>query len=273
MLNNKIKRTTSLAAAFFILTALCGCAGGEKTAETAKSLPPQGDARYSALSNTFCGWGFRRTDSRPEFTPQQTEKKNKYNCIYMGSEKEKALYLTFDEGYENGYTSLILDTLKEKSVPAAFFVTGPYVKGEPELIMRMAKEGHIIGNHTVNHPSLPSVSTVKEIYDEVNELDRLVYGVCKQRCKYLRPPKGEYSERTLAITNDLGYINTFWSLAYVDWKNDVSAAEAEKNVLSNLHNGCVLLLHAVSKGNADALANIIDKARTQGYEFKSLDEY
>lgn len=273
MLNNKIKRTISFTAAFFMLTALCGCTNVEKTAETAKNMQPLDDARYSALSNTCCGWGFRRTDSRPEFTPQQTEMMNKYNCIYMGSEKEKALYLTFDEGYENGYTSLILDTLKEKSVPAAFFVTGPYVKGEPELIMRMAKEGHIIGNHTVNHPSLPSVSTAKEIYDEVNELDRLVYGVCKQRCKYLRPPKGEYSERTLAITNDLGYINTFWSLAYVDWKNDVSAAEAEKNVLSNLHNGCVLLLHAVSKGNADALANIIDKARAQGYEFKSLDEY
>lgn len=277
MLNIKAKKAVCAAAALFTLTAFCGCGGingGDNAAPSAKveSGEPN-DARYAALSNKCCGWGFRRTDSRPEFTAQQTELMDKYNCIYMGNEKEKVLYLTFDEGYENGYTPLILDTLREKSVPAAFFVTAPYVKGEPELIARMAREGHIIGNHTVNHPSLPSVLTAKEIYSELNELDRLVYGICRQRCKYLRPPKGEYSERTLAITNDFGYTNVFWSLAYVDWKNDVTAAEAEQSVLKNLHSGCVLLLHAVAKGNADALANIIDKARAAGYEFKSLDDY
>lgn len=227
---------------------------------------------YSAFDNKCIGWGFRRTTDGAEFTKNQHEIMNKYNCIYQGNNKEKVLYLTFDEGYENGYTSVILDVLREKGVPAAFFVTGDYVKSSPELVKRMAKEGHIIGNHTLSHPSVPSLNE-KQIEEELHQLDRLIYSVCKKNTKYFRPPKGEYSERTLKITSDIGYTNVFWSFAYVDWNNNVSPQKAEESIKKAFHSGTVLLLHAVSRGNAEALSKIIDIAKQEGFKFKSLDEY
>ena len=82
--------------------------------------------------NKCLGWGFRRTESGPEFTAGQINQMNEFQCIYRENTVEKTLYLTFDEGYENGYTPIILDTLREKGVKAAFFVTGPYVKENPD---------------------------------------------------------------------------------------------------------------------------------------------
>lgn len=227
---------------------------------------------YEALPNKKSGWGFRRTENGPDFTSDQIRLMSEYDCIYKESGDEKAVYLTFDEGYENGYTAVILDTLREKDVKAAFFVTGQFVKENPELIKRMASEGHIIGNHSLSHPSLPEVS-IEKLKSELLELDRLVYGICGVHTKFLRAPRGEYSERTLAITRDMGYTNVFWSQAYVDWNNDVSAEDAFSSITSGLHSGCVLLLHAVAKGNADSLGRVIDHARKEGYVFKSLCDY
>lgn len=247
---------------------MCGC-----TADGGQQVSNMKPNDYSSLPEKCIGWGFRRTKDGPEFTKSQIEQMKKYSCIYRENTDKKTIYLTFDEGYENGYTSIILDTLREKGVQAAFFVTGPYVKENPELIKRMEKEGHIIGNHTVNHPSLPEVNDIEVLKKELFDLDRLIYGVCGKKVQYLRPPKGEYSEKTLAITKDLGYTNVFWSQAYVDWKDNVSADEAFQEITKNIHPGCVLLLHAVSKGNAEALGDVIDYARKEGYTFKKLDEY
>lgn len=248
---------------FLLIVLFAGCS---------RSVPSSSKGGVYDLSTKVCGWGLRRTDDRPEFTQEQISLMEEYNCIYMGDENDKSLYLTFDEGYENGYTSIILDVLRQKGVPATFFVTAAYVKSEPELVKRMAKEGHIVGNHTANHPCVPTLSE-NEIKNELEELDRLVYGVIKKNCKYFRPPKGEYSEKSLAVTHSLGYINTFWSFAYVDWDDKVGANDAKQKIIENLHNGEVLLLHATSKANADCLADVIDIARKEGYVFKSLDEY
>ncbi len=239
-----------------------GCAPAEETA-----------SETVALDNTTKGWGFRRMDPRPEFTAEQTSEMETFGCYYMG-EDDKSLYLTFDEGYENGYTGQILDVLKEKQVPAAFFVTGPYLKTETELVRRMVDEGHIVGNHSVNHPSLPDLSD-DEIEEELYDLDLMFYERYGRHMKYLRPPRGEYSTRVLDITNKMGYTSVFWSVAYVDWKTDAQqgSRHALDSVLPQLHGGAVILLHAVSSDNAGAMAELIDAARAQGYVFKSLDEY
>lgn len=252
----------------FLTIFLCGC-----TLSPAEKASSEKSRDYSAFSEKCIGWGFRRTENGPEFTQDQINQMKKYGCIYKESTEDKNIYLTFDEGYENGYTSVILDTLREKGVKAAFFVTAPYVKENPELIKRMAKEGHIIGNHTVNHPSLPSIKDTEILKKELVELDRLIYGICGEKTVFLRPPKGEYSEKTLAVTRDMGYTNVFWSQAYVDWKNDVTAEQAFSKITSDIHPGCVLLLHAVSKGNADSLGDVIDYAVKEGYTFKKLNEY
>ncbi|MGO0062729.1 delta-lactam-biosynthetic de-N-acetylase [Brevibacillus fluminis] len=199
---------------------------------------------------------------------------DKHGAVFLGDTTKKELYLTFDNGYENGFTARILDTLKEKKVPAIFFVTGHYVKEQPELLKRMVQEGHLIGNHSWSHPDMTTVSDakIKEELDSVKEAVAKVTG--QQEMAYLRPPRGIFSDRTLAVSKKLGYTNVFWSVAYRDWETNAQRGRqyAFDQVMAQLHPGAVILLHSVSKDNTEALAGIIDAARKQGYEFKSLDQ-
>lgn len=189
--------------------------------------------------------------------------------------KEKVLYLTFDCGWEyDNLTSVILDTLKEKQVPAAFFCTCDHISRQPDLIARMIRDGHIVGNHSDTHPSFPSISRtqmVKEIADTENYL-REHFGYC---AKFFRFPAGEYSESALDVVRQMGYRSVFWSVAYNDWNVDrqQGADKAAETVLSRLHPGAVILLHAVSRDNAAALGTIIDAARAEGYTFVPLTHY
>ena len=227
----------------------------------------------STLSNKKIGWYFMKgkDHNQPTFGKDLSVPADKYDAIYLKSAEDKTVYLTFDEGYENGYTGQILDTLKEKNVKAVFFVTGPYLENEKELVKRMVDEGHEIGNHTINHKSMPTL-TDAEVEKEVLDLDKKFYDEYGKSMKYLRPPMGEFSERTLSITKSLGYTNVFWSFAYKDWEvnNQKGTDYAYNTVINALHPGEVMLLHAVSKDNANALGDIIDKAREMGYEFGEL---
>lgn len=255
---------------------LCGgCANVEKNDKTdSEAVSAISQSGYEAMDNTASGWGFvRKKGSEPEITAKQRETFEKYGAYYMDTTKPKALYLTFDEGYENGYTSKILDVLEATGTPAAFFVTGPYLESQTELVQRMADDGHIIGNHTVNHINMPksSTETIQKDISELSDKCKEKYGV---EMKYVRPPEGEYSERTLAIMRDMGYKAVFWSFAYKDWDVNLQqgADYAYKQVTPYLHDGAILLLHAVSSDNANALEDIINYAKEQGYEFRSLDE-
>ncbi len=188
--------------------------------------------------------------------------------------KEKVLYLTFDCGYENGYTSKILDVLKAKNVNATFFCTLPQVKAEPELIKRMIDDGHIVGNHSVTHPSFAEI-TREQMIEEINGMNLYLEENYNYSEPYFRFPKGEYNEVALETVSSLGFKSVFWSLAYADWdlNNQKGSDYAHDTVVSRLHPGAVILLHSVSPDNANALSQIIDSARAQGYEFKSLRDY
>ncbi len=195
-----------------------------------------------------------------------------YNAItYDNKSAEKVLYLTFDCGYENGYTFNVLDTLKEKKVSAAFFCTLDHIEAEPELIARMIKEGHIVGNHSTNHPNFSKISRTK-MAEEIEECDNYLRKNFGYTSPYFRFPEGAYSESALELVGSLGYKSVFWSLAYADW--DTSAQKgadyAFDTVTARLHPGAIILLHSVSKDNAEALGDIIDYALSQGYVFKPL---
>ncbi|HOV25440.1 MAG TPA: delta-lactam-biosynthetic de-N-acetylase [Pseudobacteroides sp.] len=228
----------------------------------------------SKLSNKPMSWGILRNPNNepPTANPGTPELLQKYGGYYIGDTSKKEIYLTFDEGYENGYTAKILDVLRDNNVKAVFFITGPYLKNHQDLVRRMVEEGHEVGNHTINHPSLPEVDD-KRLEEEILGLDRVFYEKFGKHMTYLRPPKGEFSERTLSISQKLGYTNLFWSFAYEDWHKDrVRGPEYAKNiVLRNLHNGEIMLLHAVSKDNADALDSIIKSVRELGYEFGDIN--
>lgn len=181
---------------------------------------------------------------------------------------EKKICLTFDEGYENGYTPQILDTLKQKNVKAIFFVTYDFASQNPDLIKRMIDEGHIVGNHSYRHYSMDEVSddVAKE---EVTYLHNYIKKKFNYTMSYFRFPKGEFSERSLQIVKDLNYKSVFWSFAYADWDPDNQTEEnqAFTHICESTHPGAVFLLHAVSKTNANILGKVIDDIQKQGYSF------
>ena len=189
--------------------------------------------------------------------------------------QEKIMYLTFDNGYEyKNLTADILDTLKEKNVKAAFFVTLSYARQNPKLVQRIIDEGHIVGNHSATHPSFPKL-TRTQMAKEIATLDNYLRENFAYTSPYFRFPSGEHSECALELVTSIGFNSIFWSVAYADW--DTSAQQgadyAFSTVSSRFHPGAVILLHAVSQDNADALGRIIDEAHTQGYKFKTLNEY
>lgn len=232
---------------------------------------PSGNMSDSLSKKKLC-WGLKRNPgSAPDINPGETEVLTACDGVYLGDTQTKSLYLTFDEGYENGYTGKILDILKKHHVPACFFVTGPYLKNEPELIYRMVEEGHDVGNHTVNHPSMPSL-TEDELEYELIELDRIFYETTGKTMKFLRPPMGEHSEKSMYYSKKLGYKTVFWSIAYEDWNVDKQPTNEYvfNAVMDNLHSGAIILMHAVSSANTNTLERIIVEAKKQGYTFKSL---
>lgn len=199
--------------------------------------------------------------------------KNSFKAVtYNTNNKEKVLYLTFDCGYENGYTSKVLDVLKEKNIKAAFFCTLDEIESEPELIARMIKEGHIVGNHSSTHPSFAEISREK-MAKEIEKCDNFLRTNFGYTSKYFRFPKGEYSESALELVGSLGFVSVFWSLSYSDWdvNNQKGAEYAFEKVTSRIHPGAIILLHSVSSDNANALGRIIDYAAEKGYKFDSLD--
>ena len=230
----------------------------------------------AADSNTPYHFGFKKSKngSLPSIDEEGFKDIiDKHGAFFMGDPSRKQLYLTFDNGYENGLTSQILDILREKRVPAVFFVTGHYLQDQPDLVKRMAAEGHIIGNHSWSHPDMTQISDeqIKEELEKVKSETARIAG--QKEMIFFRPPRGIFSERTLAVSRELGYTNVFWSLAYKDWevRQQKGWQYAYKQVMDQLHPGAIILLHSVSKDNAEALGKIIDDARKQGYEFVSLD--
>ncbi len=230
---------------------------------------------FDKLSNKKIGWYFMKTkDHSTPRAPSEAPFISKYDGFYVGDVSEKKIYLTFDEGYENGYSEKILDILKEHNIRAAFFVTKSYIEKNEELVKRMVYEGHIVGNHSVKHLSSPDL-TDAELEQELVQTEECFKNVVGQDMpKVFRPPMGEFSERTLAVTQSLGYKTIFWSFAYKDWdiENQPGKEAAYNNVIENYHNGEIALLHAVSKSNVEALGDIIETLKEKGFSFGSLEE-
>ena len=207
--------------------------------------------------------------------PESADALAELDAVYLDTSGEKVVYLTFDAGYENGHTAAILDTLKEHGVSAAFFLVGDYLERNPDLVRRMAAEGHIVANHTMNHPDMAAVTDQSAFARELTEMEELYKEITGQELpKYYRPPQGLYSRENLLWAQEMGYRTVFWSLAYADWNNDAQPDPdaAMEKLTSRLHPGAIVLLHATSKTNAEILGQLITRWQGLGYRFATLDE-
>lgn len=232
-------------------------------------------ARVSADGN----WGlsFQVEGESPIGNASPHELKE-YNAYYIDEKgaKDKKIYLTFDAGYENGYTEKILDVLKEEEVPAAFFLVGNYIEKNPEIVKRMQNEGHIVGNHTMTHPDMSAISDKESFEAELKGLEELYKKTTgKVMKKVYRPPQGKYSEDNLKLAKEMGYTTVFWSLAYVDWyeEKQPTREDALNTLNSRIHKGAIVLLHSTSKTNAEILQELIRGWKKEGYHFETIDKF
>ena len=235
-----------------------------------------------AASQFFTGaeetvsWGLHF--SQPGQTPSGPagqQQLSRLDAAFVGDTEEKVLYLTFDAGYENGYTAQILDTLKKHDVPAAFFLVGSYIEKNADLVRRMVAEGHIVGNHTMHHPDMSKISNRESFAAELKAVEDLFLETTgKELPKFYRPPQGVYSEENLKMAQALGYRTVFWSLAYADWKNDdqPSHDQAMSTLLPRTHNGAVILLHSTSRTNGEILDRLLTQWKAEGYRFAPITE-
>ncbi len=229
-----------------------------------------------AYASGSSSWGlcFREANTIPDGNATIDELK-KYDAYYVGDSTNKNIYLTFDVGYEAGYTENILDTLKKNDVKAAFFIVGNYFKTNADTVKRMDEEGHIVANHTKTHPDMSKYTSIDEFINEtkpVEDLYREITG--KEMKKYYRPPQGIFSTTNLEMAKSTGYKTIFWSVAYVDWKQDSQPShdKALETLNKRVHDGAIVLLHSTSKTNMEILDEFICSLKDQGYTFKTLEE-
>ena len=229
---------------------------------------------HDAIETGSWGLSFRE-EGEPPIGNADAASLRRYDAVYLGDTNDKVLYLTFDAGYENGCTAQILDTLKAHNARAAFFVVGNYLETAPELVQRMADEGHLVGNHTWHHYDMSRIADEATFTDELTRVEEKYRELTGQAMKkYYRPPQGVYSEENLRMAQSLGYRTVFWSLAYVDWLQDdqPTAEEAFSKLLPRTHPGAIVLLHSTSATNAAILDDLLTRWEEAGYRFSSLEE-
>ncbi len=232
-------------------------------------------ASGNSVSVENWGLGFGAEGSQPTGNASAEELK-KYNAYYVGDNKEKVIYLTFDAGYENGNTEPILDALKKHNVSATFFVVGHYLESAPEIVKRIVDEGHFVGNHTYHHLDMSSISSKESFEKEMKDVENKFKEITGQElAHFYRPPQGKYSTNNLKMADEMGYHTFFWSLAYVDWYQDKqpSKEEAFEKLIGRIHPGAVVLLHSTSKTNGEILDELLTKWEEMGYTFRTLEDF
>lgn len=260
------QKISIIAVLFLVMYAL-----GALTAKKAESV---GVAALLHEKSENWGLGFG-TEGKPPTGNASAEELKKYNAYFIGDTTQNTIYLTFDCGYENGNTELILDALKKHDVKATFFVVGNFLETSPEIVKRMIAEGHTVGNHTYHHLDMSSISSMDAFKKETQDVENLFEQITGTPItKFYRPPQGKYNIENLKMAQELGYHTFFWSLAYVDWyqDNQPDPQEAIEKLTRRIHPGAIVLLHSTSSTNAQILDELLNKWEDMGYSFHSLNE-
>ena len=257
---NHIKNTLYRTAAALAVISLCICGAGAENC----------NSQY----NWYCM--HTKGETVPDLDPSFSFIKD-HNCIYIDKDPdagEKTVYLTFDAGYENGNVATVLDVLKDKDVQGAFFILENIAEREPELIRRMADEGHLVCNHTAKHLDMTKVGSKEDFASELKRLeDKVFEATGVSVAKFYRPPEGCFNEDNLRWADELGYRTVFWSFAYADWDNEhqMPQNDAFRKIVDGAHPGEIMLLHPTSSTNAAILGKVIDRFKEMGYTFRRID--
>jgi len=230
----------------------------------------------TTVSSEITNWGLSfAKEGAPPRGNASAESLREYDAYFIDETEDKKIYLTFDAGFENGYTPQILDVLKAHNAPATFFLVANYIDTAPELVRRMAEEGHVVANHTATHPDMSKISDKESFLKELSGLEEKYKQVTgKDMPKIYRPPQGKFNTQNLKLAKELGYKTVFWSLAYVDWytDNQPTREQAFSKLIPRIHPGAVVLLHSTSKTNAEILDELLTRWQNMGYRIAPIDE-
>ncbi len=274
--NGAGRKRTAVTAVFLLAMFFIGRETAKYRAESAETLSSN-EMQSAQVQEATDNWGLGFGQSGEKPTGNATvEELKEYNAYYMSESDEKIIYLTFDCGYENGNTELILDALKKHGAPATFFVVGHFLESAPDIVKRMVEEGHTVGNHTYHHYDMSQIADMDAFREEMDSVAAKFNEITgTELSMYYRPPQGKYNTENLQMAKELGYSTFFWSLAYVDWNQDdqPSHEEAFDKLLSRIHPGAIVLLHNTSKTNGEILDELLTKWEEMGYTFRPLSDF
>lgn len=175
--------------------------------------------------------------------------------------------LTFDDGPHPSNTLLLLDGLRERDVKATFFVIGKHTEGREDLIKQMSEDGHLIGNHTYSHIDLTKLS-LSEAQEEIEKENATIEDITNGEVIYIRPPFGNWNGDLEDISQ---MIPVMWTLDPRDW-NVKNTDKIVANVVKNVCNGDIILLHDYYRTSVEAALEIVDILQAEGYTFVTVDE-
>ena len=222
-------------------------------------------------------WYFVRSGHEKPPIAKEFSYLSEYGGYYLdekSTDEDKVIYLTFDAGYENGNVEKVVDILNRHKAKGTFFILENLCNRNPELVKKMADNGHTVANHTATHPNLANASKY-EIEKEIKQLEK----ACLEKtgvkvAKLFRPPEGKLTESELKSVNELGYKTIMWSFAYADWdnQNQPNPENSIKKILENTHNGMIILLHPTSNTNAEILDKLLTEWENEGYRIGDINE-
>ncbi len=195
---------------------------------------------------------------------QREVAKNEVNIDYVIKPK---VALTFDDGPHPEYTPKLLDALKERGVKATFFLIGKNAKVHPEIVKRIADEGHVIGNHTMNHVEITKMADA-DAFLELDENRKLLEGITGMPVEYMRPPFGAWQK---SLENKVNAMPVLWSVDPLDWTTE-NTEEVVRRVIEEVEEDEIILLHDYYESSVEAAIRIVDILQAEGYDFVPIDE-
>lgn len=181
--------------------------------------------------------------------------------------EEKKIALTFDDGPHPQFTESLLDGLKERGILATFFVTGEHAKLHPDIIERMNKEGHVIGNHTYSHMQLTQGNR-EQFKEELMKTNEILTEITGEEVLFVRPPYGIWDKK---LETELNMIPVMWNVDPLDWcSDDVSGVVSR--VINNAEENAIILMHDYYESSVTAALKIVDELQKKGYSFVTVEE-